>query len=129
MNPKYSPLTPQQVCVYWNGYKDGQHQMVMPLGAIPFLHVPDQWEFIALDARSWLTVRKVKNRAHPDVQDLQTKIFQPTVLSCLMHNKGFTSTVLAEKLELSARTVEGWRSGRILLPIRTAYNVWSALYT
>jgi len=53
---------------------------------------------------------------------------QRAVLAVLVDQLGGTAA-MAERLDVSPRTVEGWRANQSALPIRTAYTIAQSLPT
>jgi transcriptional regulator with XRE-family HTH domain len=54
---------------------------------------------------------------------------QRAVMEVLVSQLGGTAAAVAERLGISARTVEAWRSGKAPLPIKSAYAIGEALAT
>jgi transcriptional regulator with XRE-family HTH domain len=52
---------------------------------------------------------------------------QRGVMNALISQLGGTAAATADKLGVSARTVEAWRSGKASLPIKSAYAIAEAL--
>lgn len=52
---------------------------------------------------------------------------QRAVMDVVISQLGGTAAAAAGKLQVSARTVEAWRSGKAPLPIKSAYAIAEAL--
>lgn len=71
------------------------------------------------NGRWWLWMGGVTSSMPPETQR--------AVMEVVIGQLGGTSAAAAERLDVSPRTIEGWRSGKAPLPIKSAYAIAEAL--
>jgi DNA-binding transcriptional regulator YdaS (Cro superfamily) len=54
---------------------------------------------------------------------------QRAAMEVIVSQLGGTAAAVAERLAISPRTVEAWRSGKAPLPVKSAYSIAEALAT